>query len=137
LPKTKLILFEQRVFSSVLPPLTEEAPLFVFLSAYLAECLGHFDFKTLLTSSSAFLQESKFSVPGLPTGLMCGVGTSKIFFGTKEFCALLFFSSHHSSSWVPTSSAKVFFQEARVQYRTLAACQNEYYPQGFQPVEGF
>ncbi len=30
LPKTKLIIFEQRVLSSVLPPLTEKAPLFVF-----------------------------------------------------------------------------------------------------------
>jgi hypothetical protein len=41
LPKTKLIIFKQRVSSCVLPQLTEEAPLFVFLSTYLAERLGH------------------------------------------------------------------------------------------------
>ncbi len=41
LPKTKLIIFKQRVSSSVLPPLAEEAPLFVFKSTYIAERLGH------------------------------------------------------------------------------------------------
>jgi hypothetical protein len=59
------------------------------LSAYLADCLRHFEFKTLLTlSTSAFLQEPKKFIPGLPTVLTCGVGTSKSFFGTKEFLDL-------------------------------------------------
>jgi hypothetical protein len=37
-----LIISKQRVTSSVLPPLTEEAPLLVFKSSNYAYCLGHF-----------------------------------------------------------------------------------------------
>jgi hypothetical protein len=37
---------------------------------------------------------------------------ARVVFGTKRFCALqILFSGHHSSGWVPTSPAKVFFQE--------------------------
>ncbi len=35
------------------------------------------------------------------------------------------------------SPVKVFFQETRAQYQTLAVCQNEYYPQGSRRVEEF
>jgi hypothetical protein len=38
---------------------------------------------------------------------------------------------------VPMSSSEVFIQEARAQYWTLEACQNEYYPQVSQWVEQF
>ena len=50
---SKLIIYKSRVRSSVPLQLTEEAPLLVFSPCY-ALCLGHFEFETLLTSSSAF-----------------------------------------------------------------------------------
>jgi hypothetical protein len=51
-------------------------------------------------------------------------------FGDRKFCFLQsFFSSHHASGMVSMSSAEVFFQEAHAQYLTLAAHQDEYYPQ--------
>ncbi len=51
------------------------------------------------------------------------------FFWDQEIFAFCKSSSHHSDGWVPTSSAKVFFQETPAGYRTLAARQNEYLPQ--------
>jgi hypothetical protein len=83
-PKTKLIISKQRVPSSVLLLLREEALLLVFSPCY-ALCLGHFEFKTLLTLSSAFSKKPSFSVPDHPIGRTCGIGTSKLFFGTKKF----------------------------------------------------
>ncbi len=65
--------------------LTEEAPLLVFFSLCYALRLGHFEFKTLLTSSSAFSKRPKSSVPDHPIGRTCGIGTSEFFFGTKKF----------------------------------------------------
>ncbi len=57
-------------------------------------------------------------------------------FWDQEFFAFCKSSSHHSNGWVPTSIAKVFFQETPARYRTLAACQNEYLPQVSRWVEG-
>jgi hypothetical protein len=57
----------------------------LFLSAYLSECIGHFEFKALFSLSSAFCKSRNFSVPGHPTGLTCGVGTSKSLFWDQEF----------------------------------------------------
>jgi hypothetical protein len=38
-------------------------------------------------------------------------------------------SRHHSSGWVTTGSAEVFFQETPAGYQTLTVCQNEYLQQ--------
>jgi hypothetical protein len=91
----------------------------LFFFPYLAESLGHFEFKTLLTSSGAFCKSWNFSVPGNPTGLLCGVGASKSFFGTKISALCKKKSHHHASGWISMSSTKVFSQEACAQYHTL------------------
>jgi hypothetical protein len=57
-------------------------------------------------------------------------------FWDQEIFAFCKSSSHNSSGWIPTSSAKVFFQETSAWYRTLAASQNEYLPQVSRQVEG-
>jgi hypothetical protein len=62
---------------------------------------------------------------------------ARVFLEPRNFAVCNFFSSHHSSSWVPTSPAEVFFEETHAQYRTLAVRQIEYYPQGSQRVEEF
>ncbi len=67
---------------------------------------------------------------------MCRIGTSNFFFWDQEIFAFSKSSSHHPSSWVPTSSPKVFFQETPAWYWTLSACQNEYLPQVSWWVEG-
>ncbi len=56
-----------------------------FKSAYLAECLGHFEFKTLFTSSSAFCLGQFFFVPCHPTGCKCGSAQARVFWGDQEF----------------------------------------------------
>ncbi len=86
-----LIISKQRVTSSVLPLLTEEAPLLGFESSSYAKRLGHFEFKTLLTSSSAFCKRPKFSVPDHPIGCTCGIGTSIFFLGPRNLCILQIF----------------------------------------------
>jgi hypothetical protein len=89
-------------------------------------------------SNSEFCERPNFSVPDHPIGCTYGISTRERFFsGTKNNFALCKFLGHYSSGWVPTSPAKVFFQETPAQYRTLAVCQNEYYPQGSQRVEEF
>jgi hypothetical protein len=121
----------------VLPQLTEEAPLFVFLSTNLAECFGHFEFKTLLMFNSAFLQESIFFCTRPSNWSYVQSWHKREFFWDQGILrSAICFSSHYSSGRVPMSSAKVFFQEAHAQYWTLVAHQNEYYPQGSQWVEG-
>ena len=62
----------------------------------------------------------------------------QVFFWDQEIFAFCRSSSHNSSSWVPTSSAEVSFQEASARYRTLALhlSQNEYQPQVHRHVEG-
>jgi hypothetical protein len=107
------------------------------LSAYLAECLEDFEFETLFTLSSAFYKSQFFSVPGHPTGLTCGVGTSKSFLGTKNFALCEVFSSHHASCTVPMSSAENVVQETHAEYHTLATRQDEYHLQESQGTEGF
>jgi hypothetical protein len=64
--------------------LTEETTLSFFSPCY-ALCLGHFEFKTLLTSSSAFSKRPTSSVPDHPIGCTCGISTSKFFGETKNF----------------------------------------------------
>jgi hypothetical protein len=113
-----LIISKQRVTSSVSPLFTEEAPLLVFQSSSDAQHLGHFEFTTLLMSSSAFSKRPKFSVPYHPIGRTCGIGTSKFISWDQIIFAFCKFSSHHSNGWVPMSSAKVFFQETPAWYRT-------------------
>ncbi len=85
-----------------------------FSSPCYALCLGHFEFKTLLMLSSAFSKRPKI----------------------QEIFTFYESSSHHLSGWVPTSSAKVFFQETPTGYRTLAVCQSDYLPQVSWQVEG-
>jgi hypothetical protein len=110
----------------------------LFLSANLAERLGHIEFKTLLLSSSAFYESQIFfSVPGHPTSHTNRIGTSTSFRDKKFFFLRWFFSSHHASGTVSTSSAKIFFQETRAEYQTLAAHQVKYHPQDSQRTEGF
>jgi hypothetical protein len=55
----------------------------------------------------------------------------QVFFWDQDFFAFCKSSSHHSSGWVPTSSAEISVQEASAGYRTLAIHirQNEYQPQ--------
>ena len=50
----------------------------------------------------------------------------QVFFCDQEMFAFCKSLSHSSSSWIPTSSAKVFFQETPAKHPLLAACQNEY-----------
>jgi hypothetical protein len=83
----------------------------------------------------------------LKVGIFCTRPSNRVYvwnghkqeiFWDQEFLRfVIFFSSYHSSGWVPTSSAEVFVQEAHAQYWTLAARQNEYYPQVSQWVEEF
>ncbi len=83
--KTKLIIFKQRVLSSVLPPPTEEAPLFVFKVR-----LQRLMRRTLWIQNPALvkqciLQRPFFSVPDHPIGCTCTIGTRESFFsGTKK-----------------------------------------------------
>ena len=106
-----------------------------FFSPCYTLCLGHFELKTLLTLSSAFSKRPNFSVPDHPIGCTCGIGTSEFFGGDQEIFTFCESSSHNSSGWVPTSSAKVFFQETSAWYQTLAVRQNDYHPQGSRRVE--
>ncbi len=62
-----------------------------------------------------------FFVPDHPIGRTCRIGTSEFFLGPRKFS--------FCSGWAPTSSAKVFFQETPAWFWTLAASQNEYFPQ--------
>jgi hypothetical protein len=62
-----------------------------FLSTYLAESLGHFEFNTLSMSSSAFCEGQNFPVQGHPTGRMCRIGTREVFFETKKLDTAIFF----------------------------------------------
>jgi hypothetical protein len=83
--KTKRIIFKQESLSSVLPLTYTGITTLLFLSSYIAKCLGHFEFKTLLSSSSAFCKGQKISsVPGHPTDCTYRVGTSKSFWD-QEF----------------------------------------------------
>jgi hypothetical protein len=107
------------------------------LSAYLAECLGHFEIKTLLKSCSALCKDCFFLYQAIQLVVCAELAQARVFWDLK-FCFLqTFFPSHHVSSTVSASPAKVFFQEAHAQFHTLAARQDEYYTQDSQRVEGF
>jgi hypothetical protein len=81
-----------------------------FLSAYLEECLGHFEFKTLLMLSSAFCERPFFFLYQTIQLVVCAeLAQARVFFLNQEIFALHKFLSHHSSGWVTTSPAKVFF----------------------------
>ncbi len=103
----------------------------------LASSLGCFEFKTLLTSSSALVRDRAFAtrLSNWPYMRVC---TSKSFFWDQEIFAFCKSSSHHSSGWVPTSSTKVTILEASAGYWTLAIHirQNEYQTQVSGRVEG-
>ncbi len=136
-PKTKLIIFKQGASSSVLPLITEESPLFVF-----KVCLHSRILRILLNSKLCLCQEVCFAkakiflYQAIQSVVHAELAQAR-FLRTKNFCTLQFFSSHHSSGWVPTSLANVFVQEAHAQYWTLAVRQKEYYPQVSQWVEKF
>ncbi len=108
---------------------------FIFFSPYYALRLGHFEFKTLLMLSSAFSKRQKCFCTR-PSNWSYVRNRHKWVFWDHEIFAFCEPSSHHSSSWVPTSSTKVFFQETLAWYRTLAARPNEYLPQVSWRVEG-
>ncbi len=94
MPKTKLIIFQTKSLAKRVTSTCIGCTTFWFLSTYLAECLGHFEFKTLFTSSSSFCEGQKFSAPGHPTGCTCGVGTIESFFWDQEFlCSASFFQA--------------------------------------------
>jgi hypothetical protein len=54
--------------------------------------------------------------------------------GNIAFCKVFF---HHASGPVTTNSAKIYVQETRAEYHTLAARQDEYRPQDSQSTYGF
>ncbi len=114
--------------------LTEEAPLLVFSPCY-ALRLGHFEFKTLLMLSSAFSKRLKFLYQTIQLVVRAESAQASLFWD-QDFFAFYESSSCHFNGWVPTSSAKVFFQETPARYRTLAARQNEYLLQVSGRVEG-
>ncbi len=100
-----------------------------------ALCLGQFEFKTLLTLSSAFSKRSKFFCTRPSNRLYLRIWHKQVFLDQEVF-VFCKSSSHHLSGWVPRSSTKVFFQETPARYRTLAACQIEYLPQVSWCIEG-
>jgi hypothetical protein len=100
-----------------------------------ALCLGHFKFKTLLTSSSAFSKRPKLLYQTIQLVVLAKLAQAS-FLGDQENFLFCESSSRHSNSWVPTSSAKGFFQETPARYRNLASCQNEYLPQVSGRIEG-
>jgi hypothetical protein len=63
--------------------LTEEALLLIFIPCY-ALCLGHFEFKTLLTSSSAFSERPKLLYQTFQA-VVRAESAQVIFFWTKKF----------------------------------------------------
>jgi hypothetical protein len=130
-----LIISKQRVPSSVPLLLSEEAPLIVFLVFAMLFTQDTLNSKPRSRWAVHLARGQNFSVPDHTIGCTCGIGTSAIF-GDQEIFAFCKSSSHHTSGWVPTSSAKVFFQETPARYWTLAAHQNEYLPQVSWWVEG-
>ena len=130
----KFIISKQRVPSSATSTHRGSTTLSFFSPCYTL-CLGHFEFKTLITSSSAFSERPKFFCTRPSNRLYVQNRHKRFFFWDQEIFAFCKSSSHHSSRWVPTSSAKVFFQETPAWYRTLAIRQNEYHPQVSQRVE--
>ncbi len=137
MPKVKLTISKQRVLLH-LPPYTYlESATLLFVVRLLSRML-----RTLWIQNPAFfkqciLQRPKKTVPGHPVGRTCGISTSKKF-GDWKFCILrFFFSSHHTSGLVSTSSTKIYNQETHAEYHTLAACQDEYHPQDSQTTQYF
>ncbi len=99
-----------------------------FFSPCYALCSGHFEFQTLLTFGSVFSKRPKFFCTRPSNWSYVWNQHKQVFLGPKNF-PIYESSSHHSSSWVHTSSAKVFFQESPAWYQTVVARQNEYLPQ--------
>jgi hypothetical protein len=100
----------------------------LFLSVYLAECLGHFEFKTLLSLSSVFCMSRFFLCKDIQLAV-CAESAQARVLETRNFASAKFFLSHHASGLVSMSSTKIFFQETHAEYHTLAARQDEYHPQ--------
>jgi hypothetical protein len=80
-------------------------------------------------SSSAFSERPNFFLYQTIQLVVRAESAHASFLGDQNFFAFCKSSSHHSRGWVPTSSAKVFFQETPAGYWTLAPRQNEYHPQ--------
>ncbi len=99
-----------------------------FFSPCYAQRLGHFEFKTLLTSSSAFSKRRKFFCTRPSNRSYVRNWHKQCFLGPINFCILQIFKPpfERLGSY---SSTEVFFQETPAWYRTLAARQNEYLPQ--------
>ncbi len=74
--------------------------------------------------SSAFRKGQFFLYQAIQS-IVSGKLAQASFLGDQEIFASCKSSSHHLNGWVPTGSAKVFFQETPAGYRTLAACQND------------
>ncbi len=70
--------------------------------AYNTQQLGHFEFKTLLTSSSEFCKRSNFSVPDHPLLVSAESAQARVFFLEPRIFYILQPSSHHSNGWVLT-----------------------------------
>jgi hypothetical protein len=77
-------------------------------SAYIAECLGHFEFKTLLLLSSAFCEGQISFYQAIQLTVRAELAQArKLDTGNFTFNKA-FFSSHHASSAVSMSSAKIY-----------------------------
>ncbi len=130
-----LIISRQRATSSVLPRLTEEAPLLVFLSSSYTSGLGHIEFKTLLTSSCAFCERPHFSVSDHPISRTCIIGTSKFFSWDQDVL--------HSANLQATIQAAGFLRvPPKSSFKKLLLgtglwqhAKNEYHPQDSRRVE--
>ncbi len=85
-----LIISKQRVPSSVPLLLTEETPLLIFLPL-LQVCLGHFEFKTLLMSSSVFSKRPIFFCTRPSNWLYVRNRYKRVFLGPRIFCILQIF----------------------------------------------
>jgi hypothetical protein len=79
--------------------------------------------QTLLTLSTAFSERPKLLYQTIQL-VVRAESAQASFFCDQEIFAFCESSNRHFNGWVPTSSAKVFFQETPARYLTLAARQN-------------
>jgi hypothetical protein len=84
-----------------------------------------------------FVKDKNFLYQAIQPVLRAKSEQARVFWGPRIFALSDFFSCHHASSWVLMSSTKIFVQETRAEYHTLAAHQDEYHPQDSQRSKGF
>ncbi len=89
----KLIIFVQRVSSSVLPPVTEEAPLFVCLACLHSRMLRTIRIQNPIHVKQRVLQMPKFFCTRPSNQSYVQKKHKQEFFGTKNFCALWLFKA--------------------------------------------